>query len=145
MHIFKFCAVNQILRKNSADAESQNPRGTVINGVCFIDFSKCFNTIHPDILLFKSQKYGIKNIEHKWFTSYVTNKEQCTIVHEETSKFEMVSIGIPLGSVLGTILFLLFMNDLPLFVKNMTQYADDTMLEVTASTVDEISLCSNLN
>ena len=57
---------------------------------------------------------------------------------KKTSKFEMVNIGIPQGSVLGTILFLLFMNDLPLFVKNVTQCADDTMLEVTAITVDEI-------
>ena len=79
------------------------------------------------------------NIAHKWFTSYLTNREQCTIVHKETSGFEMVNIGIPQGSVLGTILFLLFMNDLPLFVKNLTRYADDTMLDkVTANTVDEL-------
>ena len=56
----------------------------------------------------------------------------------------MVSIGIPQGSVLGTILFLLFMNNLPLFVKNVTQYADGTMLEVTACTVDEIKFLLQL-
>ena len=56
----------------------------------------------------------------------------------------MVNIGIPHGSVLGTILFLLFMNDLPLPVKNVTQYADDTMLKVTASTVDEIKFLLQL-
>ena len=107
----------------------------------FHRFSKCFNTFHPDILLFKLQKYGFQ-IAHKWFTSYLRNREQCTIVHEKTSKFEMVNIGIPDGSVLGTILFLLFMSDLPLFVKNVTQYADDTMLKVAASTVDEIKFFS---
>ena len=76
---------------------------------------------------------------------FILNREQCTIVHEKTSKFEMVNIGIPQDSVLGTILFLLFMNDLPLFVKNVTQYADDTMLEVTAITVDEIKFFIKLN
>ena len=116
----------------------------LINGVYFIDFSKCFNTIHPDILLFKLQKYGFQ-IAHKWFTSYLRNREQCTIVHEKTSKFEMVNIGIPHGSVLGTFLFLLFVNDLPLFVKNVNQYADDTMLEVAASNVDEIMFFLKLN
>ena len=70
----------------------------------------------------------VSNIAHKWFTSYLTNREQCNIVHEITSGFEMVNLGIPQGSVFGTILFLLFVNDLPLFVKNATQYADDTML-----------------
>ena len=128
----------QTVLHKAVDGWLESMNDGLINGVCFIDFSKCFNTIHPDILLFKLQKYGIHNIAHKWFTSYLTNREQCTIVHEKTSKFEMVKIGIPQGSVLGTILFLLFMNDLPLFVKNVTQYADDTMLEVTASTVDEI-------
>ena len=130
----------------------------LINGVCFIDFSQCFNTIHPDILLFELQKYGIKNITHKGFTTYLTNQDQCTIVFEKTSnsykingtfsfqaiQFEIANIGIPQGSVIGTILFLLFMNDLPLFVKNVIQYADDIMLEVTVNTFDEIKFLLQL-
>ena len=106
-----------VLHKAAVDGWLESMNDGLINGVCFIDFSKCFNTIHPDILLFKLQKYGFQNIAHKWFTSYLINREQCTIVHEKTSKFEMVNIGIPQGSVLGRILFLLFMNDLLLFGK----------------------------
>ena len=123
----------QTVLHKAVDGWLESMNDGLINEVCCINFSKCFNTIHPDILLFKLQKYGIKNIAHKWFTSYLTNREQCTIVHEKHPNLKW-------GSVLGTILFLLFLNDLPLFVKNVTQYADDTML---ASTVDEIKFFSS--
>ena len=109
----------------------------LIYGVCFIDFSKCFNTIDPDILLFKLQKYGIRGNTHRWFSSYLTGRKQCTIINGKLSKVHDVKIGIPQGSVLGNILFLLFMNDLSMYVSNVTQFADDTMLDVPAATVDD--------
>ena len=109
----------------------------LINGVCFIDFSKCFNTIDPDILLLKLQKYGIRGNTHRWFSSYFTGRKQCTIINGNLSKFHDVKIGIPQGSFLGNILFLLFMNDLSMYVSNLTQFADDTMLDVHAVTVDD--------
>ena len=54
----------------------------LINGICFIDFTNCFNTIDPGILLFKLEKYGIRGKTYKWFTSYLT-------------KLHDVRIGIP--------------------------------------------------
>ena len=99
---------------------------------------KCFNTIDPEILLFKLDKYGIRNSTLYWFRSYLSNRSQCTLVNGKLSNFTNMAIGIPQGSVLGPILFLLFMNDLPSYVESVTLFADDTMLDVSARTIDEV-------
>ena len=104
----------------------------------FFDLMKCFNTIDPEILLFKLDKYGIRNSTLYWFRSYLSNRSQCTLVNGKLSNFTNVSIGIPQGSVLGPILFLLFMNYLPSYVESVTLFADDTMLDVSARTIDEV-------
>ena len=109
----------------------------LINGIYFIDFTKCFYTIDPGILLFKLEKYGIRGQTYKWFTSYLTDRSQSTIVNGIISELHDVRIGIPQGSVLGPILFLLFVNDLPMFVSNVTTFADDTMIEIRAKNVNE--------
>ena len=70
-------------------------------------------------------------------SSYLTGRKQCTIINGNSSKFHDVKIGIPQFSVLGNILFLLFMNDLSMYVSNVTQFTDDTMLDVHAATVDD--------
>ena len=67
----------------------------LINGICFIDFTNCFNTIDPGILLFKLDKYGIRGKTYKWFTSYLTDRSQRTIVNGIISKLHDVRIGIP--------------------------------------------------
>ena len=110
----------------------------LINGVCFFDLTKCFNTIDPDILLFKLEKYGIKNKAHSWFKSYLYDHTQCSLVNGNLSNCANVRIGVPQGTVLGPILFLLFMNDLPMHVENVTLFADDTMIDVRGNTVDEV-------
>ena len=135
-----------VLHKVTNDWLSAIDEG-LINGVCFFDLAKCFNTIDPDILLFKLAKYGIHNTIHGWFKSYLHNRQQCTIINGELSEFELVRVGIPQGSFLGPTLFLLFMNDLPMYVSNVTLFADDTMISASASTFEELIniLQTNIN
>ena len=103
-----------------------------------MDLAKCFNTIDPDILLFKLEKYGVKGVSNDWFRSYLSNRLQCTIVNNFLSDFKHVKIGIPQGSVLGPTLFLLFMSDLPMFLPSITLFADDRMIEVASDTLDGV-------
>ena len=82
----------------------------LITGVCFYDMKKCFDSINHKILLFKLNKYGICDVEHKWFASYLANRRQTTVYQGSQSKFRHVSTGIPQGSVLGPTIFLLYMK-----------------------------------
>ena len=94
-----------------------------------------------DTLLFKLKKYGILGHSLKWFKSYLTDRSQALILNKSLTSFKNVTTGIPQGSIQGPVLFLIFMNDLPMFVKNCNLYADDTMLEAVGKTENEM-LCS---
>ena len=87
-------------------------------------------------MLFKLEKYGIKGITNKWFISYLTERQQCTIVNGKMSNYEYVKTGVPQGTILGNSLFLLFMNDL--HASRVTLSADDTMLSTSAATYSEV-------
>ena len=78
--------------------------------VCFFDISKCFDCINHSLLLDKLTIYGILNTENRWFRSYLTGRTQATRFNNTLSKFETISIGVPQGSVLGPLLFLLFVK-----------------------------------
>ena len=100
-------------------------------GYCiFLDFAKAFDTVNHQILLKKLEYYGIRGTALKWFTSYLSNRMQCTEIGDTQSKLDYIKCGVPQGSILGPLLFLLYINDIVLSseVFKFNLFADDTSL-----------------
>ena len=98
----------------------------------------CFNSISHSVLLSKLDKYDIRSNELSWFNSYLAGQIQATCVHNNLSSFLPVKCGVPQGSILGPLLFIIFINDLPKYVQSCKLYADDTMIEKSGKTLDKI-------
>ena len=96
----------------------------------FMDLSKAFDTLDHSILLNKLSYYGIKNIELSWFESYLTNRQQYVEINKVKSSLDTIITGVPQGSILGPLLFLIYMNDVPSVGTffDFILYADDTSL-----------------
>ena len=101
-----------------------------------IDLSKAFDTLDHNILLFKLDYYGIKNTEYNWFKSYLSQRTQIIKIHDTLSSPLPMQTGVPQGSILGPLLFILYMNDIcessNLF--DFVLYADDTTLSAPLGT-----------
>ena len=95
----------------------------------FMDLAKAFDTVNHDILLHKSENYGIRGVSKNLIKSYLTNRKQYVCCEGFTSPLSDVKIGVPQGSVLGPILFLIYINDLANCSNfDTTLYADDCVL-----------------
>ena len=94
----------------------------------FFDLAKAFDTVNHNILLNKLANYGIRGTQLDWFRSYFENRYQCVSCNGTLSDLRLVKYGVPQGSNLGPILFLLFINDLPNSSSILTfiLFADDT-------------------
>ncbi len=101
-------------------------------GAVFIDLRKAFDTVHHGILRRKLVAYGVKGRELGWFKSYLSNRIQQVNFKRTLSDEQPVTIGVPQGSILGPLLFIIFMNDAPDAIKQILHlYADDTNLQAS--------------
>ena len=96
----------------------------------FVDLRKAFDTVNTDILIEKLRLSGIRNNVLKWCISYLSNRFQCTLANGTISSTLPVSCGVPQGSVLGPLFFLVYVNDIQNAVTDcgIKLYADDTVL-----------------
>ena len=94
----------------------------------FYRLKKAFDTVNHKILLSKLEHYGIRGLPLDWFESYLTDRKQFVSLNGESSELKDISCGVPQGSVLGPLLFLIYINDLPNVSEklNFFLFADDT-------------------
>ena len=112
----------------------------------FIDFSKSFDTINIPIALKKLESYGIRGVPLMLIASYLSNRQQAVKINGQISQFKNIDIGVPQGSVLGPLLFLLYVNELP-SISNLFStclFADDTtMIFESSSPTELVSSCNS--
>ena len=118
-------------------------------GVVLVDFKKAFDLVDHQILTNKLEIYGIKDEALMWFNTYWLIESSRWQLITVKSDFQHISCGVTQGSILGPILFLLFINDLPLYTSHVFTdlYADDTTLYDVQDSMEQIenNLQSALN
>ncbi len=109
-------------------------------GVLFLDLAKAFDTVSHDVLLLKLKNIGFRMSPVNWFRSYLSNRRQVTTVGEAVSPELQINCGVPQGSILGPLLFIIYINDISRNCVFTTPYiyADDTALLVHGSNKQDI-------
>ena len=133
--------VLHFLNKISEALSRDEPEFTI--GI-FLDLKKAFDTADHRILIEKLKNYGFRGVSGLWFKNYLTNRQQIVTINGVDSEPRKLDIGVPQGSVLGPLLFLLLINDLPNAVDFFTLlYADDTTFQLSSKHLSDLSIKVN--
>ena len=132
---FRKCHSAEFAALSFADTIRRNIDQGQLTRAVFIDLRKAFDTVNHELLLHKLSNLGVIDDELAWFENYLQDRTQVVDYQGVSSDPEGVSVGVPQGSILGPLLFILHVNDLPEAVIrcNLLMYADDTVLFYSAS------------
>ena len=128
------------------DIKKQVDQGKFV-GALFIDLSKAFDTLGHDTLISKLSSFGMKGVEIEWFSDYLFNRKQICEFNRVKSEAQSLLCGVPQGSILGPLMFLMYFNDFSNCLKSCEtiQFADDTVIYTSDKSVEVIASKLNLN
>ena len=153
---FRILHSTELAALELTDRVSQNLDNGELPLAIYLDLSKAFDTLDHEILLSKLKYYGIDGIALNWFSSYLKNRSQYVHFDGTNSSLGSISTGVPQGSILGPLLFLIYMNDIAEATDNFHSvlYADDTTLTeplssfnlvIDSNKIDKKVMESNIN
>ena len=160
MYLYKYCVANNLLTWRNSGFKHRDStvyqliglvhmlhdsinKGKTVTMV-FLDISKAFDKVWHEGLLFKLKTFGIEGSLLLWFRSYLDNRRQRVIIKGQASPWHDTNAGVPQGSILGPLLFLIFINDMENSVKSeIRMFADDT--HIYDSSCDIESSIANIN
>ena len=133
-------STNNALMSITENIQTQLDEGKYCAGV-FVDLKKAFDTVDHNILLRKLDYYGIRGIANEWFCSYLKKRKQFVSIQNNMSSIKEILTGVPQGSVLGPLLFLIYINDLHKSIRFSKTYhfADDTSIIQSNPLLDRLS------
>ena len=113
------------LHKNIVEAIEKKEKGAI-----FLDFAKALDTVNHKIMLKKLEYYGVRRLPLIWFQSYLHNRQQCIKINQSTSNSKTITCGVPQGSILGPLLFIIYIIDIFLAAPKVSLhlFADDTCI-----------------
>lgn len=126
----------------------ENIKNNEFTGLVFLDLKKAFDTVCHERLLYKLNHNGVRGVAFDLFASYLNNRKQYVSIGAHDSSHQCIKNGVPQGSTLGPLLFLLYINDLPNSIScNPKLFADDTCLVINSNCISDLkeSITSELS